>query len=337
MSIVGTVPMTETTSQVAVLSPRKRRMLLTAAAIATVVYVAVTAAIDTEQLKKGLGQLGLGGCAAVLGLSLLNYILRFVRWHLYLRQIGHSVPVPQHLLYYLSGFAFTVSPAKAGEVFRSVYLREHGVSYAQSIGALFVERLLDLLAMVLLAALIIADHAEYRFLLGIVLLVLVGLIVVICQQGLPQLLHTRFTDRRSRISSFFLGLAHLLETSRQLLRPAVMAFAAVCGVAAWLAQGFALYFVAHAFDIPIGAAAAVGTYAIAVLAGNAAIVLPGGVGGTEIVMSALLLSYGATLGTAILATLVCSLATLWFAVVVGVLAAATIEFRTSLHSPPATP
>ena len=59
-------------------------------------------------------------------------------------------------LYYLSGFAFTVSPAKAGEAVRSLYLRSYGVTYSQSIAALFVERLQDLLAMVLLASLIMS-------------------------------------------------------------------------------------------------------------------------------------------------------------------------------------
>ena len=46
--------------------------------------------------------------------------------------------------------------------------------------------------------------------------------------------------------------------------------------------------------------------------------LPGGLGGAEAAMIALLVAGGTVVGTAVLATLICRAVTLWFAVVLGI-------------------
>src|ERR1700690_762973 len=116
------------------------------AVVIAIGYLGMGFAVDARRLRLATGELGWLGCSYVLGLSLLNYVLRFIRWHAFMSRLGHRLAAFRHLLDYLSGFALTVSPAKAGEALRGVYLREHGVGYSQSIGALFVERLLDLLS-----------------------------------------------------------------------------------------------------------------------------------------------------------------------------------------------
>lgn len=73
----------------------------------------------------------------------------------------------------------------------------------------------------------------------------------------------------------------------------------------------------------------VGIYAIAVLAGALSF-LPGGLGGTEAVMGVLLVAFGADGATAVAITLLCRLATLWFAVALGGLAVAVLGMREPL-------
>jgi uncharacterized membrane protein YbhN (UPF0104 family) len=50
-----------------------------------------------------------------------------------------------------------------------------------------------------------------------------------------------------------------------------------------------------------------------------------GIGGMELVMTTLLVERGTALRVAIIATLLCRLATLWFAVLLGVAAASVVE------------
>ncbi|QVL49596.1 MAG: flippase-like domain-containing protein [Thiocapsa sp.] len=54
------------------------------------------------------------------------------------------------------------------------------------------------------------------------------------------------------------------------------------------------------------------------VAGFALFFLPGGLGGAEAAMVALLVAGGTMFGTAVLATVICRAVTLWFAVVIGV-------------------
>ena len=98
----------------------KRRALITIAALATLFYLGVAFALDSARILAAINQLAWLGCGLVLALSDANYAVRFERWRTFLTRLGHRLPFGRHLLYYLSGFAFTVSPAKAGEAVRSL-------------------------------------------------------------------------------------------------------------------------------------------------------------------------------------------------------------------------
>jgi len=303
----------------------RRRTLIAAGLLAALAYVGIALLTDAERLRDALSQLGWRGCGAILGLSAVNYALRFCRWQSYLHRLGRNLPVGRHLLYYLSGFAFTVSPAKAGEAVRSVYLRDHGVTYAESIAALFVERLLDMMAIVMLAGLLVFDHPSFR-----PLLFAMSALVAIVLAGLSQPIVPRFVDRMSlrfhgRIARVLTALASLLRSSRRLLQPRILAAGMVLGLIAWGAEGVGFRIICQGLQVDGGIAPFVGIYAVAVLAGTAAFFLPAGIGGMEAAMTTLLVERGATLRVAIIATLLCRLATLWFAVLLGVGAASAIE------------
>ncbi len=103
------------------------------------------------------------------------------------------------------------------------------------------------------------------------------------------------------------------------------------GLLAWGAEGVGLYIICHTLQIQILVHTAIGVYAVAILAGSVVFFLPGGIGGVEIVMTTLLVERGATLRVAVIATLLCRLATLWFAVLVGIASALGIEFSIQRH------
>ena len=307
----------------------RKRLLVAVAGLGMLVYLCGAIAADYPALQRALAQLGWSGAVLVLGLSLFNYVLRFQRWHLYLRELGHRVPWGHHLLVYLAGFMFTVSPAKAGEALRGVYLREHHVPYADTFAALFVERLLDFLAYALLATLIVFGHAEYRlFLLG-AFVVAFALLALSGHPAIPQWLDRLAAAREpSRLAALLRLGAHLLRSSRRLLRPKLLLPGLAIGVVSWGAEGVGLHLICEGLSLDVPVLTATSIYAIAGLAGAAAFFMPGGIGGMELVMIALLTALGAPASVAVVATLMCRVATLWFAVVVGFIAAAILEFLT---------
>jgi len=323
--------MTVTRDPAMQLSGGRRRTMIVVAGLGVVAYLIAALTTDAGSLKAALAALGLTGSLLVLGASLLNYGLRFRRWSLYITQLGHRPPLGRHLLYYLSGFAFTVSPAKVGEAVRALYLRAHGVPYADSMAALSVERLLDLLAVALLACLFVLHAPAYWPALAGALLLTAVLIMVIGRPAASRLLDRLAAARRGRIGAGIASsIADLLRASRRLLSPGLLARGLLLGVIAWGAEGSGL-------GLAIAPSTAIGIYAIAVLAGAAAFFMPGGLGGMEMMMSALLLAQGVPLPTAVLAMLLCRLTTLWFAVLLGLLAAALLEANPRFTASTSTP
>jgi len=312
--------------QAGIATKGRRRALIAIAALATLIYLAGAFAVDSARILAAINQLAWLGCGLVLALSGANYAVRFERWRTFLSRLGHELPFGRHLLYYLSGFAFTVSPAKAGEAVRSLYLRGYGVTYSQSIAALFVERLQDLLAMVLLASLIVSDRPAYRPLVVGALILVLALVWAATIKTLPAILE-RLSGRfqRARIVRLLSAIANLLRSSRALLQPRLLLLGTVAGMVSWGAEGLGFYLICQGLHVEVPLLSAIGIYALAVLAGSAAFFLPAGLGGMELVMTTLLVAQGAPLRAALVATLLCRIATLWFAVLIGMAAAVTVE------------
>jgi uncharacterized membrane protein YbhN (UPF0104 family) len=316
------------------LNAGRRRTLVLLAGAGVALYVGVAIATDAARLAGALRQLGLIGIVSILALSAVNYLVRFGRWQLYLQVLGHQLPRRELLLCYLSGFAFTVSPGRAGEAMRSLYLREHGVTYSQSIATLFVERMLDLLTMIVLASLVILVSPAYSWVLVSMAVAAIVALIIICHPALPDWLGGLALRREGHRSAKWLaGAANLLRASRTLLHPKLLLFGMVLGIASWGAEGLGFHLVCNGLNFKLMAAQAVGIYGVATLLGVAAIFLPAGIGGTEAVMTTLLVSSGASLSDAVIATLLCRLATLWFAVIIGLAATAILELLRS--APPA--
>jgi uncharacterized protein (TIRG00374 family) len=274
-------------------SRTKRRVLIVIALLVALAYVGAAVLTDASKTRDALLQLGWIGCLLVLSLSAINYLLRFYRWQNYLAKLGRQLPTPLHLLYYISGFAFTVSPAKTGEAFRSIYLREHGVTYSESLAALFAERLLDLVAMCLLASFMAFEHPAYRPLIAGVMVVAAVLLGLARHPFLPRLLQTiSDTNKHRHLDVPLATLASLLRSSHRLLQPWPLTFGLIVALLSWGAEGLGFYLICRGLHLTVSATAGIGIYAIASLAGSAAFFLPAGIGGMEIVMTTLLIAYG---------------------------------------------
>jgi glycosyltransferase 2 family protein len=266
---------------------------------------------------------------AAAALSLLNYALRIIRWRFYLARLGYTVPRRFAALTYTAGFAYTVSPGKLGEMVRARYYEPVGVPISDITAAFFAERLLDLIVMVVLAALLLAASPGYDGLvLGAAVIVLVALAL------LAMLPWAKFSLRLKASNSTpgpllraITGLASALAATRRLLGLGALAWGLALGLAAWVSEGIGLGLLSSMFPSPhLDLLAGIGIYGVAVLIGGLSF-LPGGLGSTEAVMTTLLTIRGYTLSQALAITLTCRLVTLWFAVMLGWLAVFALRER----------
>lgn len=259
---------------------------------------------------------------AVAALSLVNYTLRIVRWRGYLTRLGYRFRLRTTAALYVSGFAFTLAPGKLGELARARYYTPLGVPLVTVTGAFVVERLMDLVAIATMAALAISTFGRYRPLLWLAAALLVCVLVMLaCWPHMAARLDGAPTlPIPQRLRGALAVVNRSLSQAGELLRPGMLASSFPLSLAAWAAEGAGLGILLSLFPqtrVDLGLAA--GIYATAVLVGGISF-LPGGLGTTEAVMTGLLVARGLRLPDAMLATLLCRLLTLWFAVVLGWLA-----------------
>ncbi|MDR1064363.1 MAG: flippase-like domain-containing protein [Azoarcus sp.] len=260
-------------------------------------------------------KIGYAGVGIALGLSLVNYALRFARWQTYLAAMGHAVPWRPSLGIYLAGFALTATPGKAGEALRGLLLKRWKVPLPDSFAAFLSERLSDLLAVMLLALGGLALYPSARWPVAIGAAGILSVFAV--------LLNRRFLEKAGQRvrgeGRWPRLLRHVLQTllrTRHCHAPRLFAAATVLSLIAWFAEAFAFHLALHWMGQTVPLFQAVFIYAAAMLAGALSF-LPGGLGGAEAVMAGLLILSGMPGAEAAATTIVIRAVTLWFAVAIG--------------------
>lgn len=255
------------------------------------------------------------GLAAALGLAVVNYVLRYLRWAIYLRALDIRVSHSVSASVFVAGLALSITPGKAGELLKSVWLnRRAGVPVSASAPAVVMERLTDVLSVGLLGL------TGIVLLPTVVALVVGGILVIAVIAGI--LAASRFGTVALRLPvlrRWQEPLAQSLDGFRRLMSPAMLTVAVFLGALAWAAEGLALWIVIVGIGEWVSPLVAIPISAAAALVG-AVTALPGGLVGFEGSMVALLRQAGLGAPEAALATLLTRLATLWFAVLIGLLA-----------------
>lgn len=270
---------------------------------------------------------------AALALASLNYLVRFVRWHYYLKVLGLSVPAGHSFLVFLGGFSLTVTPGKLGEVVKSLLLREsHAIAASRTAPIVIAERFTDLMGLLLLACVgIFTFKIDPRFLLIGAGLIGFGLAVVSVEPIAGFFL--RLCRRAPLVRRIAPKLEEAYRTTTELLRPQPLGLGVLLSVVSWFFECAAFWAVVHGFDgTSVNLQAATFIYASMTVAGALSF-LPGGLGVTEAGMLAMLGELGTGCGRSVAAaaTFVTRLCTLWFAVLVGMLALLLFARRTHIR------
>jgi uncharacterized protein (TIRG00374 family) len=261
----------------------------------------------------------------VLLLTLVNYGLRYGKWHYLLHRLGVEIPHAANLPIFLCGLAMVISPAKAGEVVKPYLVRViTGTPMQRTIPALVAERVTDGIAVVALATLGITTFAPDRidvifFACGVLG---AGFLVLLSKQLSLAIL--RQISRIPVVGRVGDKLEEAYLAMRACLSPIPLTVTVVMSLLAWFAECLGLYLVYWGLGAPTTLEIATFLYAFATTAGGFS---PGGLGVTDLVLGELGLALIPTLteGQAVAASLLIRIATLWFGVVLGAIALLRIE------------
>jgi uncharacterized membrane protein YbhN (UPF0104 family) len=295
------------------------RRLLPVFALGVLVLVGLLGLADPRRFAVQLRHFDFALLAPILGLSLVNYALRFARWEIYLRQLGIALPRGRSLGVFLVGFLLSVTPGKAGELGKAWLVRELGGGPALRVApAVLAERATDLLGVMLLLAVGALPFPGGPWWAAAGLAAVVAGVAVFTWEPwaawlLRRLARLPVLGRRAG------ALAAVYQGLRGLMSPRLLAVGLVAATLAWGAEGAGFVVAVHGYAPRTGFLAGLFDYTASTFLGSASM-LPGGLGAADGTLTALLRAQGLDTARATLVTFVIRGATLWFAVLLGLLA-----------------
>ncbi|CAN1507522.1 COG0392 Predicted integral membrane protein [Rhabdaerophilaceae bacterium] len=304
-------------AQLDALSQKRKGMLWFLLANIALVVAAILLFGKWDQFVAALSQASFAEIVVVLSLALVNYAIRSVRfWHLN-RSIGVLISLKDATLFYVAGFSFSVTPGKIGELVRVWLIRQkYGYPIRHLAPPIIVDRIWDLIGTLVLCVMtvaIFANHLQYLLLAAAV----IGFgVFVLLNQRLSfwfVSIGARMLPKRLKL---FAAIRRMLRLSARLLAPGPSAINLALTLLAWLAESYAFYYCVLALGGSISFAQGIFIFLFANLLG-ALTFLPGGIGGTELIMVTLLVALNVPVETAVAVTLLIRGSTLWFGVLLG--------------------
>lgn len=281
-------------------------------------FAALALASGWQETLAQIEKISLTQLLALLGFSLVNYFARAVRWHSYTAALALGTGFVQDVRHYLGGFALTITPGRVGELIRLRWItRETGQRIEDAAPLVLIDRAADVLSVGLVLAVSLGFSTT-----GITggIPVAAGAVALAVVATRPRLFRWLVTATWRTFGLFPRLFARMRRAAGQLQvfsRRRVFLPAVALGAIGWLAEASAFALLLDWLDAPLPYATAVSIFLFAMLTGGAS-GLPGGLGGAEAAMIALLSLQQMPFETALAATTIIRATTLWFAILIGI-------------------
>ncbi len=303
--------------------------------LGVLLYVGAVLYVDLARVRAALAGYAWSAVLLALGLSSVNYLLRFLKWELCLGWLGVRGTGPddapgltrgRSLLIYLAGLSMSVTPGKVGEVLRSYLLRTtDGVPFSRTAPIVIADRLTDLVALVVLSLVGVSQFREY---LPVVLVTLALVIAGVVVLGTPRLCLAllRLLARLPGFSRISARAGALVDSSAALLRLWPLLVLSLISVVGWGLECVGYWLIVRGLvGAEAGLALCTFLWSTTTLIGALSF-LPGGLGATEGSLAVLVarLAGGVTQPAALATTLLIRACTLWYGEIVGGVALAAV-------------
>lgn len=298
-----------------------RRRILTSLLIGVVVIALLGFAGDIRQVGTSLQLFAWHTLPAILGFTVLNYLLRWWKWDVYLRHIdaGHGVSRTDSALLFTAGMVMAVTPGKVGEVLKSYLLKRiNQTPVSHSAPIVVAERITDGIAMLLLMGVGLTLYPPAAPLFWVLVgATVVGIGVLQSERaimwGIDRINHTRFAQ----------PLRTAYQSSKALMGGRLLAGMTLLSVVSWFCECVAFVYVLEGLGIAPSwqlLQQATFIFAASTLFGLVSL-LPGGLGVSEASSTGLLI-WMIPMGqaAAAAATMLIRFGTLWFGVLLGIVA-----------------
>ncbi|MFC5078835.1 hypothetical protein VTH8203_03420 [Vibrio thalassae] len=282
-------------------------------------YISVILVLEQQFRLELLKKINYQNIVVVVLLFLVSIFVRYFRWHLIMKNNGEDHCFFRGLFFYVSGFAFTASPGKIGELSRVIHYRAIGVSSDVVISSFIIERFFDLIVVLVLASVLLVNFSSLK-LVAVVIIFMITVVVLLANNLTLTKSICRFFVNKNYFNTrrlfllvykVFCNVNYGLETKSFLVYM-------LLGTMAWCSTSFILVYLSYIFDIQVNGLDLMAVYPAAMLSGAVSFI-PGGVGATEAVIVIILNHWGVSLTVATTIALIVRFSTLWLAMFVGII------------------
>ena len=303
-----------------------KQKVIISVVIAGVLYLAFTIYADLTQVINAFKKFNLLLVPLLLLLSFLNYFTRFLKWDYYLSVVKVKMKKIDALSTFMSGLIMSVTPAKLGEVLKSVLVKEiTGEPISKTAPIILAERVTDFLSL-LLIAIVGAYLFDYGGNITIIVAAFFIILIIIISNKKIALPIINLSEKIPPIKKYIHNIHSAYESSYQLLKLKPLILMTFLSLISWGFECLGYYFILENFDVNFGLLWASFSYSFSTIVG-AISMLPGGLGLTEGSLTYLLIEKGITADISVTTTFIVRAVTLWFAVLVGIVSLSFYQKR----------
>lgn len=303
---------------------RYHRLIITGIIFGLLVFIFITLISDVNQITRYAEAFPWWLMLPILGLRMINWTLRFFKWHFYLNLVGvKGVSYRDSAAIFVTGFPLSASPGKAAEVLKSFILENlYGAPVAATLPVVAAERLSDGVAVLVLTAWAILNLSGVGQYWPAVLISggLIAALILLLQFRRLCIALLGWLSRLPVIGKFAHHIEVFYESSYKMVLLPNMLLAAGLGLLANVLDGVGVYLILIGLGQPPGAELffkALLAISLSVIAGSVS-GSPGGIGASDLTIGGVLISVvGLDRGQAGFATLLARFVQLWWGVLVG--------------------
>ena len=281
---------------------------------AVVVYLIMGIYADFGSLLSAIEKFNWIFIPVMLILVMIAYMIRFLKWNLFLKSVGVNLKLKDNLFVFFSGLGMIITPAKVGEIWKGWLIKDiNGESLSKTVPVVITDRVTDLIGLVILSLLGILYYKDGIYILMALILIFAGFFVAVRSEKISVKLISILENRAGKYSK---DIKTMHATFLKLLNPKNMVGLSFLSVFAWFFECLALYFVIIGFGQSISVILSTFVFSFASLIG-AISMIPGGLGIAEATISGMLQYFGLTSVDSVGAAIIIRFGTLWFGAILG--------------------
>ena len=305
------------------------------AVLAIFALVALGALLYAEDARQALASASLVSVLSFMTLIMLSWLVRTAKWRYLSACLGVRLPWRGAWAVYVGGFPMTLTPARAGELWRCwVMCKRWGMNYRRALPLIFCDRLLDLNTLLFFA--MAGIFVGWWLTAALAALALAPLLLLFLRpRWFAQMVKIIWVLCRRAKPRFFAALLAMCRHLQTVTRPGLYLPALLLALLSWLLEALAIVLIVSGVGGVLSVLWAIVALGTANIAGVLTL-LPGGIGGQEVTLIYLLEDAGNTAGVALAATVVVRLFALGGATLLGLpffifLSRTTVNGNASRH------